>query len=545
MFAKARGPESRPDEGNEFDALRRRIALSLGLMFAVAMAAAGPFIDWPFGRDGWVARLVTLAIFVPPVMVVLARLVLDAARRLDAQKSELRDLYERARLDSLIDPLSGLGNHRAFQEEFVRQVEDARRHGSPLSLILIDLDDLKRVNDELGHAGGDALLAAMGRLLGSDARRSDRAFRIGGDEFVILMPRTDVGSAAVTARRLLASALEGTPTGEQGRPFSFSAGVSSFPDPSTNGARLFRHADAALYWCKRHGRTDVQVYDAARHGQSGDERNSIELAAAVASIAATRALSPVYQPIFSLTTGEVIGHEALVRPGPDSGFIDAEALFAAAEATGRTVELDTACIEVVAAAAGVLPPDRYLAVNLSPRTLETDEFSAARLAAIFIGHGIDPSSLVLELTEREAVEDIDRLRLNLEACRSVGMRIAADDVGAGNAGLRLLSEIKFDLVKVDLSLVQGGVLRESSLAVMRALRELAERSSATIVAEGIETAHQLEVVRDLGLAAGQGYLLARPSRGLATEAVDIDGLIARDRERQREVLGTHVGDQVA
>ena len=545
MFAKARGPESRPDEGNEFDALRRRIALSLGLMFAVAMAAAGPFIDWPFGRDGWVARLVTLAIFVPPVMVVLARLVLDAARRLDAQKSELRDLYERARLDSLIDPLSGLGNHRAFQEEFVRQVEDARRHGSPLSLILIDLDDLKRVNDELGHAGGDAVLAAMGRLLGSDARRSDRAFRIGGDEFVILMPRTDVGSAAVTARRLLASALEGTPTGEQGRPFSFSAGVSSFPDPSTNGARLFRHADAALYWCKRHGRTDVQVYDAARHGQSGDERNSIELAAAVASLAATRSLLPVYQPIFSLTTGEVIGHEALVRPGPDSGFIDAEALFAAAEATGRTVELDTACIEVVAAAAGVLPPDRYLAVNLSPRTLETDEFSAARLAAIFIGHGIDPSSLVLELTEREAVEDIDRLRLNLEACRSVGMRIAADDVGAGNAGLRLLSEIKFDLVKVDLSLVQGGVLRESSLAVMRALRELAERSSATIVAEGIETAHQLEVVRDLGLAAGQGYLLARPSRGLATEAVDIDGLIARDRERQREVLGTHVGDQVA
>jgi EAL domain-containing protein (putative c-di-GMP-specific phosphodiesterase class I) len=125
------------------------------------------------------------------------------------------------------------------------------------------------------------------------------------------------------------------------------------------------------------------------------------------------------------------------------------------------------------------------------------------------------------------------------------MRIAADDVGAGNAGLRLLSQITFDLVKVDLSLVQGGVLRESSLAVMRALRELAERSSATIVAEGIETAHQLEVVRDLGLAAGQGYLLGRPSRGLATEAVDIDGLIARDRERQREVLGTRGIDQVA
>jgi diguanylate cyclase (GGDEF)-like protein len=515
--------------------------MSLAVMFAAVMASAGPFIDWPFGRDGWANRLIALAFVLPPVMILLARSMLGAASRLEVERTELRNLYQRARLDSLIDPLTGLGNHRAFQEEFARQVEEARRHASPLSLILIDLDDLKRVNDELGHAGGDGVLAAMGRLLGSGARRSDRAFRIGGDEFVILMPRTDLDSATVTARRLLAAALEGTPSGEQGQPISFSAGISSFPEPSTNGARLFRHADAALYWCKRHGRTDVQSYDADRHGQAGDERNSIELAAAVASVATNGSLTPVYQPIFSLTTGQVIGHEALVRPAPDSGFVDAEALFAAAEATGRTVELDTACIDVVAAAVGALPADRYLAVNLSPRTLETAEFSATRLAAVFAGHGISPSSLVLELTEREAVEDILRLRFNLEACRRIGMRIAADDVGAGNAGLRLLSEIKFDLVKVDLSLVQGGVLRESSLAVMRALRELADRSSATIVAEGIETAHQLEVVRDLGLAAGQGYLLGRPSRTLVCDAVDIDDLIARDRERQREVLGHDIG----
>jgi len=533
----------RADEGSDLNALRWRVVRSLGIMFAVVMLAAGPFIDWPFGRDGWVARLIVLSIVLPPIMILLARSVLAPARLIELGRVELRELYERARLDSLIDPLTGLGNHRAFQEELVRQVEDARRQESPLSLILIDLDDLKQVNDELGHAAGDALLAEMGRLLGADARRSDRAFRIGGDEFVVLMPHTDVINASITARRLLASALEGEPTGEHGQPFSFSAGVSAFPTPSANGARVFKHADAALYWCKRHGRTDVQVYDPDRHGQSGDERNSAELAAAVASIAASRSLIPVYQPIFSLTTGEAIGHEALVRPAPDSGFHDAESLFAAAEATGRTVELDTACIEVVAAAAGVVPPDRYLAVNLSPRTLETDEFSAARLAAVFVKHGIATSRLVLELTEREAVEDLTRLRRNLDACRRIGMRIAADDVGAGNAGLRLLSEIKFDLVKIDLSLVQAGVLRESSLAVLRALRELADRSSATIVAEGIETAHQLEVVRDLGLAAGQGYLLGRPSRTLTTDRVDIEGLIARDRERQRDVLGA--GDREA
>ena len=527
----------RVDEENDLGTLRSRVALALAVMFAFVMAAAGPFIDWPFGRDGWVLRLLAISICLPPIMILLARSVLEAARRMEVRRAQLRDLYELARLDSLIDPLSRLGNHRAFQEEFARQVEEARRRGTALSLVLIDVDDLKRVNDELGHAGGDALLAAMGHLLGSDARRGDRAFRIGGDEFAVLMPRTELGQAELTARRLLAAALEGAPTGDA-RPFSFSAGVSAFPTPSTSGVRLIRHADAALYWSKRHGRTDVQSYESSRHGQAGDERNSAELTEAVMSIANSRSLVAVYQPIFSLSTGVVIGHEALVRPAPGSGFHDAESLFAAAEAIGRTVELDTACIEAVAAAAGPVPPDRYLAVNLSPRTLETSEFSAATLSAIFARKGIEPSRLVLELTEREVVEDIAQLRTNLEACRRLGMRIAADDVGAGNAGLRLLSEISFDLVKIDLSLVQSGVLRESSMAVMRALRELAERFSATIVAEGIETAHQLEVVRDLGLTAGQGYLLGRPARTLITDPADIDVLIAVDRERRREVLGS-------
>jgi len=147
---------SRPDDWSDLGALRWRISSALGVMFALAMAAAGPFIDWPFGRDGWALRLVVLAIVMPPIMVLLARSILRVARRIDVRRAELFDLYERARLDSLIDPLTGLGNHRAFQEEFARQVEDARRQGVPLALILIDIDDLKRINDEQGHAGGRA-----------------------------------------------------------------------------------------------------------------------------------------------------------------------------------------------------------------------------------------------------------------------------------------------------------------------------------------------------------------------------------------------------
>ena len=537
--AHRQGAPGDPGESeDELDALRRRIAVSLGVMFAIMMLAAGPFIDWPFGRDGWALRILSLAIATPPIMILLARSMLEAARRMEAGRGGLRGVHDGAGLDALVDPLTGLGNHRAFQEEFQRQVEHARRYGSPLALVLLDLDDLKQANDELGHAGGDAVIAAMGRLLGSDSRGADRAFRIGGDEFVVLLPRTDIDNAVVTARRLLAAALDGPTTGAHERPFSFSAGVSAFPSPSANGARLFRHADAALSWIKHHGRTDVQAYDPNRHGQAADERNSTELAAAVGSVASKRLLIPVYQPIFSLATGEVIGHEGLVRPGPDAGFTNAEALFAAAESSGRTAELDAACIEIVAAGAGSMARDRYLAVNLSPRTLESDDFSATRLAAIFGRHGLAPANIVIEITEREAVEDIHRLRLNLEACRRSGMRIAADDVGAGNAGLRLLSEVTFDLVKIDLSLVQGGAMRESSLAVLRALLELAARSSATIVAEGVETVHQLEVVRDLGIKAGQGYLLGRPARTLVTDPLDLDELIERERALQAESATT-------
>jgi diguanylate cyclase (GGDEF)-like protein len=505
-------------------------------MFVVVLLVGSPLADWPFGPDSAAPRLIILAIVLPIVMARLAASVLAPAVEIERAWEDLHDLYERARLDSLVDPLTGLGNHRAFQEEVLRQVEEARRYDGNVSLLLIDIDDLKRVNDERGHAAGDELLSSIGRLILASIRRADRAFRVGGDEFVVLMPQTDAESAAVLSRRLLAAALGGEPTGESGEPISFSGGISAFPELASDGARLYRQADAALYWCKRHGRTDIQVFDPARHGASGDDRSERELAVAVASAAADRALAAVFQPIRTLDDGVPIGHEALVRPGPDAGFRNAEAMFSAAEATGRTVELDMACLQIVAASAGPVPAGRYLSVNISPRTLETAQFSPGELVSIFARYGISPTSLVLELTEREAVSDVERLRTNVEACRRLGMRIAADDVGAGNAGLRLLSEIRFDIVKVDLSLVQGGALRESSYAVLRALGELAARSSAVIVAEGVETAQQLEVIRELGFTAAQGYLLGRPTRSMAIEATDIEALIAADRLRHQGML---------
>ena len=226
-----------------------------------------------------------------------------------------------------------------------------------------------------------------------------------------------------------------------------------------------------------------------------------------------------------MTTGEPIGYEGLIRPTDGAPMADASSLFAAAERAGRTVELDMACLDVVARGIDGLEQDVYLSVNLSPRTLESDQFHPVELTAIFGRRGIRPDQLVIELTEREEVQDLQQLRRNAAACRRAGMRLAADDVGAGNAGLRLLSEIHFDIVKVDLSLVQGGILHDPSHGVLRALQELAARWNATIVAEGVETGEQLAVIRELGITAGQGYLLGRPARERRVERLNLDALM--------------------
>lgn len=507
--------------------VRRVLVAAVAALSVVAVL--GAVLGSLAGRPGLAISIAVIAAAAAAVLTTSLRHVREAVTAADASRTTLGDelvavraALDRARLDARMDPLTGLANQRAFQEELARQAAAAARTGRPLALALLDLDDLKRVNDGDGHAAGDELLATVGRLVAATLRSSDHAFRVGGDEFALLLPSTDAAGAHGIVRRLLASATGGHPVLRDTRRFSFSAGISTLPTPSADGVRLVHHADAALYWAKRHGRTDIQVFDPTRHGARGDERSVEELAAAVARVASARLLRPVYQPIVSLVTGLPIGFEGLVRPLAGAGFANAGSLFTAAEVADRIVELDMAAIEIVGAGAGRLDAGVYLGLNLSPRTLETDQFHVGELVGILRRCRLEPGQVVIELTEREAIEDLGRLRSNLGRVRAAGFRIAADDVGAGNAGLRLLSEIAFDIVKVDLSLVQKGVLQESSLAVLRGLREMARRSGATVVAEGVETPEQLVALRSLGIAAAQGYLLGRPAERPVADRVDLD-----------------------
>ena len=423
-----------------------------------------------------------------------------------ASHDALEDRYQAALADALTDQLTALGNHRAFQEELDRQVEQAHRYGVAVSLVLIDIDEFKSINDESGHAKGDQALADFGRLMLAGVRRVDRPFRVGGDEFAILLPHTDAGGAWIVTRRLLASALQPSRAELGRRPISFSAGVSAIPELASTRAQLYSQADAALYAAKRAGRTEVHVFDP----KTSIVESRAGSSAAVSEVIARGQLRPAYQPIVALDGLTVLGYEGLIRPVAPAPFADPSALFAAAAASGHLVALDMSCIEMVVAGARELDDAQFLSVNISPRTVESPEFSPASLMSILARHQFPANHLVLELTEREPLTEVDRVRSKLDRCRNAGIGLAADDLGAGNAGLRLLSELQFDILKVDLSLVQRSTPGARSSAVISSVVSYAARSGALVVGEGIERAEEVSQLRALGVVAGQGFLFGRP-----------------------------------
>lgn len=490
----------------------------------VVVSAPIPFVAMPAQALAALAGMVVLLIV---FTVWMARQILRPAAQLEASRSRLRELYESEREAALRDSLTGLGNHRSFQESVARLVEGARRHGTVFSLVLIDIDEFKRVNDTRGHAVGDQLLAEVGDLITATIRLSDLAFRVGGDEFAVLLPHTDAAGATILARRLLARGLQERAHGDYRAPISFSAGVTACPDFGTTRLELTSQADAALYRGKRAGRTVVTLYDPQEDHGHVDEGMRAELSSAISAVIEANALSPVYQPIVELSSGRVVAYEGLVRITRQSMFAHTGALFDAAEVAGRVHDLDRAALDVVLAGARALDESMSLSVNISPRTLEAPEFSAVTFLGVLRRHGMAPGRVVLELTERETIRDPERLRTLLEGVQSAGVRLAADDVGAGNAGLRLLSQFRFDVVKIDLSLVQRAG-DDQTHSVLRSIVELAQRMGATTIAEGVETSAQLRTARRLGITAGQGYLLGRPGPERDLTWVDVAALEQRE-----------------
>lgn len=461
-----------------------------------------------------------LAAGVAAVVVLTAVVVLfRRARRSSAAATRLRTMYADAGAHAGVDSLTGIGNARAFEEALERQAAEFLSDGLPFALAIIDVDDLAVVNASEGQTAGDELLSGVAETMQQLARPEDRPYRIGGDEFAMILPGIGAAPALTMLERILHfSRLP--PAGI--RPCSFSAGISALPEFSTDPEPLRRQAQAALEWVKGHGRGATSVYDPDR--DRVPDQHHDKASRAVRDVVSGGLLSPVFQPIVDLDSGRVLGFEGLIRPDPQSPLPDPAHLFAAASASGRTVEVDLACADVVLAGARGIAADHLLTLNLSPRTLEINGFDAAWLLDGLMRNGISPSRVIIELTERDAVTDLGQLRRTFSHLRLYGMRVAADDVGAGSAGVSLFSKLPFDILKIDLGLVQNGAHDEAARATLESLRDLAIGQDASVVAEGVETAEQLRVVRDLRISAGQGFLLGRPAPGAATTFVDVGRL---------------------
>ncbi len=508
----------------------------------LAVSAPIPLAALPMPAIG---ALAALSLVLIGFTFWMARQILRPAAQLERSRSRLRELYESAREAALRDSLTGLGNHRAFQEAVGRMVEGSRRYGTTFALILLDIDEFKRINDTRGHAVGDQLLAQLGELIRMTIRHTDSGFRVGGDEFAMLLPHTDADGAIGLCRRLLARALEDRSGGAYRGPISFSAGVTACPTFGATRLELTAQADAALYRGKRTGRTVVTIYDPELDRGHVDDGMRAELSSAISAVIEAGSLSPAYQPIVELASGRILGYEGLVRVPRESAFAHTGALFDSAEAAGRVADLDRAALEVVLAGGASIPEKVLISLNVSPRTLEAGDLNATSFLAILRRHSIAPTRVILELTEREAVQEPERLRETLSGLQRAGVRVAADDVGAGNAGLRLLSQFQFDVVKIDLSLVQGGSRRGiggQTRSVLTSLVQMADRLGAMTIAEGVETPDQLRMIRALGIAAGQGYLLGRPLPDHDLAWVDLEALANREEIPDPQLPGRRASD---
>src|SRR4051794_30312527 len=403
------------------------------------------------------------------------------------QRAELRDLAE-------TDTLTGLMNHRGFQQALRGELERAADNQESVALVALDIDDFKAVNERHGHPFGDGVLEGVAAQLRKSIRRGDIAARTGGEEFALILPGTEAEVAQEIAERVRTAVARLSPAGSD---LSSSAGVAVYPVDTDNAGALLQLAEGALYWAKRSGKSRTRRFDPDHVRLSGDapQRSEIE------RILAERAIEPLYQPVASLTTGRLIGYEALAR-FPDAPGRPPSTWFAQANACGLGPELEAAAIQAALEPIG-RPPGTHLAVNVSPSALSTD--AVKRVLPD------DLSEVVIELTEHEVYVGDSLLANSLATLRERGARIAIDDAGAGYSGLKQVMWVRPDIVKLDLELTKSIHSDPVRMALVESLVRFASRVGATVCAEGVESLEDLEVLANLDVPCGQGFAIGRPA----------------------------------
>ena len=424
--------------------------------------------------------------------------------------TQRRRTEERIRYLALHDPLTDLGNRRSVEESLERVVARARR-GTPGSLLLLDLDHFKVVNDTLGHAAGDSVLVELARLLGTLRRPGDEIARLGGDEFVLVLEGIPAEAGRMVAERLRRAIHEHR--FEVGsRRFDLGVSIGVVPiDGRLTAPALLALADSALYSAKERGRNRVVLVDASDTPTPLSE----------ASVWASRVKDALrdgrfvlaYQPIFRLETGRTAHYEALLRLREDGGgLVGPGAFLPAAEQFGLLPQLDNWVIdEVLALLKG--RNDLEVFVNLSGASLG-EEGHLLALEERIRESGIGPGRLAFEVTETTAVRDMIAAREWMRRLRDLGCRFALDDFGIGFSSFSYLQSLPADYVKIDGSFIRDLDTNLANQALVKAIDTVAHTLGKETIAEQVENLGSVAVLRDLGVEFGQGFALGEPSPDL-------------------------------
>ncbi len=474
-----------------------------------------------------VYQLVTRSHVVHHVEVVSVRITHDGER---AVQTVLRDVTEKTRLERELyqqafhDALTGLSNRTLFRDRVDHALMRLKRSGDGMGRVVVlflDLDHFKTVNDSLGHAAGDALLGAVAKRLLAATRGCDSVARLGGDEFAVLLE--DVATASdplLVAERIVECMRAPFPLNGTTVTVGISVGIASASDADDTDP-LLRNADLALYAAKQQGRGRHVAYDPSMHVVAvqrlmleADLRPAVERLVLDEDDVLDE-IRVVYQPVVDLSTGAVTGVEALLRWTRPNGLNVPPNIFVPiAEDTGLIVTLGRwvlyrACRQAVAWESLGVTGHITMGVNLSRRQFQEPDF-VDDVSFALTSSGLEPSRLMLEITEGLMMDDASATLLRLRALKALGVRLAVDDFGTGYSSLSYLRQFPIDILKIDKSFIEGVGNGGDHSVIANAIVTLGAALSLTTIAEGIENLEQLRQLQALGCERGQGFYFSHP-----------------------------------
>jgi diguanylate cyclase len=521
-------------EGNLLRQRVARIAAALVMGAAIsgmhytAMAAArfapGSFCSGGVTFDnGWLAALIGL--FALGLLVVtLVTTIYDAHLQSRGRTHALRLEQANAELQhqATHDALTGLPNRVLFMDRLGREIAHAGRDGHQFAVMVLDLDRFKLINDTLGHAAGDQLLAIVARRLSAAIRDVDTVARVGGDEFLLLLAdareRADVANVATKAAASLSGAFR-IDAGDVHT--SASIGISVYPADGTNVDALVAHADEAMYFAKQRGRNAFQFFNA---GLSAFSQKRMDLENDLRRALALHQLEVHYQPKMDVVTGRINSVEALLRwRHPTRGMVSPGEFIPLAEESGLILSIGEwvfreACHQARNWQKAGLPPIR-IAVNVSPVQFRQSTFLQTVKTAL-LDCDLEPQFLEIELTETTVMDDAAESVEILEQLSRMGVVVSIDDFGTGYSSMSYLRRFPIDKLKIDRSFINELTSNSADASIVRAIISLAHSLKLKVVAEGVETAEQLECLRELGCDQYQGFL-----RSEAVSAGEIESAI--------------------